>query len=169
MFDPSSLYLTLLSLTLHLKLECILMTPYLTRRWSNCEVLKCLVNKSAIYWSVFTCAMWTTPCSFSLTRWQSISIRSWKTGLDAMWRAASLSQHNMVALGCLTSKSLRTHFSQVNSQHVKAMALYSASPVDLDVVVYFLDLQEAGDSPIITQSPEMDLLVSLHPAQSAPQ
>lgn len=71
----------------------------------------------------------------------------------------------MIALGCLTSKSLRTHFSQVNSQHVKAMALYSASPVDLDVVVYFLDLQEAGDSPIITQSPEMNLLVSLHPAQ----
>ena len=47
------------------------------------------------------------------------------------------------------------------------MALYYASVDDRATVFCFLYRQEMRESPIKTQNPVTDLLVALHPAQSA--
>ena len=48
-----------------------------------------------------------------------------------------------------------------------AKALYSASEEDLDTVICFLVLQEMRELPKKKHWPEIDLLVSRQPAQSA--
>jgi hypothetical protein len=45
--------------------------------------------------------------------------------------------------------------------------MYSASEEDLETVTCFFALHEIKDSPMKKQYPDMDLLVSIHPAQSA--
>jgi hypothetical protein len=46
-------------------------------------------------------------------------------------------------------------------------ALYSASEEDLDTVICFLAFHDTRDDPKKKQYPVVDLLVSMHPAQSA--
>ena len=58
------------------------------------------------------------------------------------------------------SKILRRVVCHINSQQVKAKALYSALAEDLNIVCYFLDFQDTNESPV------MDLRVSKQPAQS---
>jgi hypothetical protein len=49
----------------------------------------------------------------------------------------------------------------------EAKALYSASEEDLETVICFLVLQEINELPKKKHWPEIDLLVSIHHAQSA--
>lgn len=49
--------------------------------------------------------------------------------------------------------------SHVISQVVSAIALYSASAEDLDIVDYFLLSQEISETARVTQKPVIDLLV----------
>jgi hypothetical protein len=46
-------------------------------------------------------------------------------------------------------------------------ALYSASDDDLETVTCFFAFHETSDDPKKKQYPDVDLLVSKHPAQSA--
>ena len=57
--------------------------------------------------------------------------------------------------------------SQISSQAAKAMALYSASALDLATTCCFLLFQDIKLPPIETQYPEVDLLSDGDPAQSA--
>ncbi|GJV19607.1 alcohol dehydrogenase 1 [Tanacetum coccineum] len=59
--------------------------------------------------------------------------------------------------------------SQVTSQQVKAIALYSASADDLDTTACFLDFHEIVESPRRMQYPVVDLLVMGQLAQSESQ
>jgi hypothetical protein len=47
-----------------------------------------------------------------------------------------------------------------------AIALYSASVLDLETVFYFLAHQEIKFGPTKTAKPLVDFLLSVHPAQS---
>uniref|UniRef100_A0A7N2R7Z6 Uncharacterized protein n=1 Tax=Quercus lobata TaxID=97700 RepID=A0A7N2R7Z6_QUELO len=73
------------------------------------------------------------------------------------------------ALECSILKSSSRYSSQVISQHVEAIDLYSTSAEDLDTVFCFLDLQDIKVSPRKMQYPVKDLLVSGHPTQFASQ
>ena len=55
----------------------------------------------------------------------------------------------------------------INSQVTFAIDLYSISAEDLDTACCFLDFYETRESPIKTQKPVTDLLVSRKVAQSA--
>ena len=77
-------------------------------------------------------------------------VRSWNTGLEAMCRAAWLSQNNDAGLECLIPMSLNKCRSHNTSQTVTAMALYSSSANDLEMVLCFLDFHEIKESPIKT-------------------
>lgn len=57
--------------------------------------------------------------------------------------------------------------NQVTSHIAKAIDLYSASAVDLDIVCYFLDFQEIKESQRKTQNLVISLLEFVHAAQSA--
>jgi hypothetical protein len=57
--------------------------------------------------------------------------------------------------------------NQISSQVAVDNALYSASEDDLETVTCFFAFQETRDDPKKKQYPDVDLLVSKHPAQSA--
>lgn len=61
------------------------------------------------------------------------------------------------------------HNSEASSAVVKAMDLYSASTVGLDIVACFFAPQDMRLGPIKIPKPVMDLRSSLEPAQSASQ
>jgi hypothetical protein len=63
--------------------------------------------------------------------------------------------------------SLRSVCIHIISAVASAIALYSASVLDLDTVLYFLALQEIKFEPKNTAKPPVDLLSSMLPAQSA--
>lgn len=54
----------------------------------------------------------------------------------------------------------------VISAAVEAIALYSASELDMDSVPCFLDFQDMGDCPSMMRYLVMDLLESMHDPQS---
>ena len=117
-----------------------------------------------VTWSVFKRLAWI----LSQIKWQSTSIclvRSWNTGFAAIWRATWLPQKRAAAMGWAIWKSWSNERSQVISQVVIAMALYSASPEDLETIDCFLECQEMRESPRKTQNPVTDLRVSEQPAQ----
>jgi hypothetical protein len=64
-------------------------------------------------------------------------------------------------------KSLRRKSSQISSQVALESALYSASEELLDMVACFLAFHDMSEVPRKKQNPDVDLLVSMHPAQSA--
>jgi len=130
-----------------------------------------LVKKSPTWSFEETGNSLRTPAwTFSLTIWQSISkclVRSWNTRLAAMWIALRLSQYITGFFVHWIFKSFIKYNSHCISHEVEASALYSASEEDLDTVSCFLVLHETSDLPMKKHWPDMDLLVSLHPAQSA--
>jgi hypothetical protein len=67
----------------------------------------------------------------------------------------------------VTFKSFNRNSSQINSHVAVESALYSASDEDLETVICFLAFQEMREFPKKKQYPEVDLLVSMQPAQSA--
>ena len=77
--------------------ECIFYIPSL--HWRKLKVSRgsALVYMSTSYWAEAMGSNLISPeCSFSHAMWQSISIcfvRSWKTGLAAMWSVERLSQN----------------------------------------------------------------------------
>jgi hypothetical protein len=83
-----------------------------------------------------------------------------------MWIAALLSQYNFADCGCEICKSVNNCFSQVISQHVEAIALYSASAKEREIVVCFFVFQEIGELPMSMQYPVTERRVSLQRAQS---
>lgn len=66
-----------------------------------------------------------------------------------------------------TWRSLSRNKSHWSSQVAAPNALYSDSYEDLETVNCFLVLQEISDFPRKKNWPEIDLLESIHPAQSA--
>jgi hypothetical protein len=63
--------------------------------------------------------------------------------------------------------SVRSICTYIISTIASAIALYSASVLDLDTVLCFLALQEIKFEPKNTAKPQVDLLSSMLPAQSA--
>jgi hypothetical protein len=63
--------------------------------------------------------------------------------------------------------SLRSVCTYIILAVASAIALYSASVLDLDTVLCFLALQEIKFEPKNTAKPPVDLLSSILPAQSA--
>jgi hypothetical protein len=130
-----------------------------------------LVRKSASCSSVEMGSNLNIPfCTFSLTKWQSISkclVLLWNTGLEAMCIALWLSQYNVGSLTHLVCKSFKRYKSHWSSQVAVESALYSASDEDLDTVYCFLARRDIKDEPRKKQKPIVDLLESMHPAQSA--
>ena len=96
-------------------------------------------------------------------------VRAWKTGLDAITKALTLSHHNNGGVERNMPKSRRSIRSQNNSAAVEANALYSASVEDLETVDYFLADQVIGQLPKKTTIPKIDLGSTGSLAQSASQ
>lgn len=65
-----------------------------------------------------------------------------------------------------TWKSCSKYVSHCNSHTVEAKTRYSASKGDLETMIFFFDFQYMSESPKKLQNPVIDLLVSLHEAQS---
>jgi hypothetical protein len=78
-------------------------------------------------------------------------VLSWKTGLDAICKAALLSQCSNAGFGCNIRKSFNNERNQDNSQHVPVMALYSASAEESDTVFCLFVHQEISEDPKKTQ------------------
>jgi len=81
--------------------------------------------------------------------------------------APILSQNNMGAVGRETPSSLSKDWSQHKSAAVLAKALYSNSVLERETVGCFLELQERSLLLMKMQKPDVDLLSSGQPAQSA--
>lgn len=86
-----------------------------------------------------------------------------------MDNAAWLSLLMIVGGKSINPMSLSSDDSQLTSQHVNVMALYSASAVDLVTVVCFFVFQDTGDDPSKTQYPDVDFLLVAQLAQSLSQ
>ena len=71
-------------------------------------------------------------------------MRAWKTGLEAIAKALTLSHHNFGGVGRNTPRSFRTWRSQDNSAAVVAKALYSDSVEERETVSCFLALHVIG-------------------------
>lgn len=120
------------------------------RLWNRAQP-RSLVKISANWKWDFTWRVWTSPrWIFSWTKWQSSSIcfvRSWYTGLAAMWMTALLSQNRRAGWGCKMWKSLKRENSHINSQHVEAMDRYSNLAEKRETVYCFLDFYDTKESP----------------------
>jgi hypothetical protein len=64
-------------------------------------------------------------------------------------------------------KSAIKYSTHCNSQVAEDRAMYSASEEDLETFACFLARHEFKDFPMKKQYPDIDFLVSTHPAQSA--
>ena len=80
-----------------------------------------------------------------------------------------LSQFWVIGLRFFISRSSRSLTNQVISAAGDAMALYSASELDLKIVPCFLDFQEIGELPRNMMYPITDLLESTQEPQSLSQ
>ena len=142
--------------------------PSLLHMLSTREPLRYLVNMSASWSPELTKSVMISPEStFSLTKWQSISIclvRSWKIGFDEIWRATWLSHNSLVSWVSPNFSCWRSCLSHVISNATAAIARYSALALNLATVFCFLLLQEIKFSLMRTQ---VDLLSDGDPAQSA--
>lgn len=74
-------------------------------------------------------------------------VRSWKTGLAAMWSADLLSQKRTAGVSNDTWSSLSKAESHTISQVVLAILLYSASVEEQETMLCFLDFQEISEFP----------------------
>ncbi|KAJ0859067.1 hypothetical protein HanRHA438_Chr13g0608231 [Helianthus annuus] len=83
-----------------------------------------------------------------------------------MDRAAVLSHFNSTGNSILTCNSCNTFTSHITSHKAAHIDLYSASAEDLDTTLCFLLFQEIKDFPRNIQNPVIDLLLSIHFAQS---
>ena len=148
----------------------MLIIPNLLSRFENRGEPNDLVKTSVgcfdvDIWKVLTVPAWT----FSLTRWQSISmcfVRSWNTGIDAMWSAAWLSNKNLAGCECSIPRSCKMYWSQVISQQTDAMEPYSASALERETMICFLVFQEIRECPRKMKYHVADRLVSRYLAQS---
>lgn len=129
------------------------------------------VNASASWnWDWTGRSLMEPSLTRSRTRWQSISIclvRSWKTGLDAIWIAAWLSQNRRAGWEQGKCNSERSRRIQGSSLAVAAKARYSTSAEDREIVVCFLAFQDIDESPRKMQKPVVDFRVSGQDPQSA--
>lgn len=83
-------------------------------------------------------------------KWQSISmclVRSWNTGLAAMWMAARLSQKNGTVPACLTSKCYNNMRNHMILHVVLAVTRYSTSAEERETIVCFLERHVIGEDP----------------------
>ena len=81
------------------------------------------------------------------------------------WQFVLLHHYHKKATQNQTPKSFRICFNQTNSDVVVAMAQYSASAEEREVVDCFLDFHGTKESSKNKQNPVIDLLESLHLAQ----
>jgi hypothetical protein len=147
MLQPSHINLVYLTATLNHNFRKLRL--YLNSS-SFCWV-RAFVNPSAT-WSLVE--MYRTSnllCStLSRTKWKSTStcfVRAWKTGLDDKYFAPILSHHNQGALGHgILNSSIRI-WIHITSAVAFAIALYSASVLDLETVACFLALQDIKLEP----------------------
>uniref|UniRef100_A0A7C9D5U8 Uncharacterized protein n=1 Tax=Opuntia streptacantha TaxID=393608 RepID=A0A7C9D5U8_OPUST len=96
-------------------------------------------------------------------------VRSWNTGLEAMCRAAWLSQARGTGAKFVIPRSLNNVSNQTISQHVVAIARYSASAEERATTVCFLTFQDIGEWPSKMQKPVVDFLLSPQLPQSESQ
>jgi hypothetical protein len=99
-------------------------------------------------------------------QWTSMClVRSWYTGLAAIWRAAWLSYKSKAAKVWGIWRSWSKLSNQTISQVVEANERYSTYAEDWEMIVCFLDFQETKESPKKVHKPVTDFLVSGQPAQ----
>ena len=150
--------------------EWRLWIPILLGRYLNCAGNRALMKRSTSWCCEDTCIVLRQPtCIFSWIRWWSISmcfVLSWKTGLAAIWRVASLSQNSVIGSLLWILKSRRRVVNQISSQVTLAIARYPTLAEDRETMPCFLDFHEIKESPRKTQKPLMDLLISLQAPQS---
>src|SRR5579862_5093367 len=94
-------------------------------------------------------------------------VLSWKTGLDAICKAAWLSQMSFICSSFPNLNSRRRCFSHMSSHVARVIARYSASALDLATTSCFLLFQDIRLPPIKTQYPEVERLSVGEPTQSA--
>ena len=80
---------------------------------------------------------------------------------------APISSHHNVGAGRFNQSSLRSELIQINSDVALAIALYSASVLDLANVTCFFELQEMRLLPRYTRNPLVERRSRESPAQSA--
>lgn len=118
-------------------------TPILKRIVENEVKPRDLARIPANWCPIGTCnVLIDLANNFSLTIWQSMLIclvRLWNTGLAIIWSVAWLSQKRATGLELWIAKSFNRCYNYVISQVAIAIAWYSASRVDLDIVFYFFD------------------------------
>lgn len=106
------------------------------------------------------------------TKWQFNStclVRSWNTGVGAIWIAARLSEWIGTRRGGGTDRSVSRQVSQVSSATTHLIDLYFAFTNHKEIEICFLDFQEIGAPPTLMKKPLIEWWVSLHKAQSALQ
>lgn len=99
----------------------------------------------------------------SRTKWQSISmclVRSWNTGLFAMWIADTLSQKSWATASHFIPKSCKRYWKKVMSLLALAMERYSAVAEERETTCCFFDFQEIRESPKSIQKPETERRVT---------
>jgi hypothetical protein len=108
--------------------------------------------------------------TFSRTKWISSSIcfvRLWCTGFLLMYMVDTLSQKTIVADESGQPSSPRRERSHEHSATAFATPWYSASALERETVVCRFEDHETRASPRKMQNPEVERLVSGHPARSA--
>ena len=75
--------------------------------------------------------------------------------------------HHSVGGGKFNRSSLRSELTQINSDVALAIALYSASVLDLETVTCFFELQEMRFVPRYMRNPLVERRSRESPAQSA--
>lgn len=91
-------------------------------------------------------------------------IRSWNTGLEAMWTAAWLSHYNLVDSKFLKPTSSNSYRTHRTSHTPCVIARYSDLALDPKTTTCFLLLHDIRLSPTKTQYPVVDLLSIFDPA-----
>lgn len=133
-------------------------TAILERREDNEDDGRGLVNISASWWAEQIGRSLMDPSvTLSRTKCPSIClVRSWNVGLEAMWRAAWLSQNKIAGDEAGIWKSRNSCVIHIISLIVTARARYSASAEELDTMGCFLARHDKRESPRKMQKPVID-------------
>lgn len=124
------------------------MNPNLEMAWEYQVGCKALLKTLACWREVGTWDKDINPfVNFSQTKWQSNStclVRSWKTGLDAMYNAIKLLHLRGIGGIFVTSNSCKSLDNQANSIYTRRIERYSASAELSEIAICFFDFHDIG-------------------------